>query len=167
MEGVLERYEGKSLFGGPTWKKYFFVLHEDILLMLDFPSKKQLLGQIHLKVTTFKASGGAVSRLGDEADCHNIDANEFLLDSGKLLQLRLRAPNIQEFNEWQNTFSQHIIECNRGRYDTFKVIEKENRRHRSINRYQSRIEKSGILSADRGLDQLRKRVLTPNLAVYE
>ena len=73
--------------------------------------------------------------MGEEADNYDYDAQEFLIDSGKLFQMRLKANSQQDFNEWSNAINQAIKECNRGRYDTFRVVEKENRRQRSINRY--------------------------------
>ena len=37
MEGLLEKYE-TNLFVA-SWKPYFFVLHEDILRIMDYPKK--------------------------------------------------------------------------------------------------------------------------------
>lgn len=61
MEGILHKFE-PSVFSeilGGTWRECFFVLHEDILRIMDYPQKKSLIGQIHLKITGISRTGGA------------------------------------------------------------------------------------------------------------
>ena len=46
MEGYLEKKE-ESFFGG--WKKYYFILHQEMLYQLEQKEGKPL-GQIHMQV---------------------------------------------------------------------------------------------------------------------
>ena len=70
MEGILHKYE-PGVFGeilGGTWKQCFFVLHEDIVRIMDYPSKKRLIGQMHLKITKISRVGsGTLNQVGEEA----------------------------------------------------------------------------------------------------
>ena len=46
MEGVLHKFV-PNLFSeilGGSWKPCFFILHEDILRIMDYPEKKTLIG---------------------------------------------------------------------------------------------------------------------------
>ena len=103
MEGLLEKYE-TNLFVA-SWKPYFFVLHEDILRIMDYPKKTQLLAQIHLKVSNIKrvSSQKAKSPLnflsneGERKKGGGEQQPEFQVDCGGLFELRLRAPDELKF----------------------------------------------------------------------
>tara|TARA_B110000285_G_C14600200_1_gene370317 strand:+ start:93 stop:410 length:318 start_codon:yes stop_codon:yes gene_type:complete len=104
MEGVLEKYE-TNLFVA-SWKPYFFVLHEDILRIMDYPKKTQLLAQIHLKVSNIKrfpsqkAAKSPLNFLSNEAERKKGTVEqrpEFQVDCGGLFELRLKAPDEMKF----------------------------------------------------------------------
>lgn len=111
MEGVLDKYE-TNLFVA-SWKPYFFVLHEDILRIMDYPKKTQLLAQIHLKisnikrVTSQKAAKSPLNFLGKEGERKKGEVEqlpEFQVDCGGLFELRLRAPDEVKFRQWSEAF---------------------------------------------------------------
>ena len=103
MEGILHKFE-PGVFGeilGGTWRECFFVLHEDILRIMDYPSKKRLIGQMHLKITKISKVGGG----GENANGVQQEACEFVFDCGGLFNVRVRAPSVAEYVEWSNALS--------------------------------------------------------------
>lgn len=95
MEGILERFDSTQAgyFSGGVWKKYFFVLHQDILIITDQIDHTKVLGKMHMQI----------SKIIPEEPKQ--EENEIRLHSG-LIEVRLRAANIKEKINWKNAFTQ-------------------------------------------------------------
>jgi hypothetical protein len=93
MEGTLEVFDSvsKGMFKAGGWKKYFFILHHEILVFTDVSNTNQVVGKLHM----------SVSKLLNE-DSTFIDC-ELRINSG-LIDLRLKAASIQEKVNWKNAF---------------------------------------------------------------
>jgi len=50
MEGILERFDTASagIFSAGNWKKYFFVLHQQVLLITDLTERTKVIGKMHM-----------------------------------------------------------------------------------------------------------------------
>jgi hypothetical protein len=91
MEGILEKWttsEG-GMFSGGVWKKYFFILHQQILMITDLNERTKIVGKIHM----------AVSKVLPEEK--NDQQGEFKINSG-LIEVRLKASTIKEKINWKN-----------------------------------------------------------------
>ena len=84
MEGTLEKFdESKSgiFYGSATWKPFYFILHEDVLMFTEAASNQKILGKIHMLISKI---------LRDEGSDLEIRLNTGMVD------ISLRAKNISE-----------------------------------------------------------------------
>jgi hypothetical protein len=91
MEGLLEKYDTKKggIFASGVWDKYFFILHQEILIFTDANERTKILGRLHMQV----------SKILPE-DQTFVDG-EIRIHSG-LMVIRLRAATIKEKINWKN-----------------------------------------------------------------
>jgi len=94
MEGILERFDSTTagIFSSGTWTQYFFVLHEQVLLITDLNERTKVLGKMHM----------AVSKILPEVDSQG--ENEIRLHSG-LIEVHLKAQSIKEKINWKNALT--------------------------------------------------------------
>jgi hypothetical protein len=93
MEGTLEKLDeskGGMFSGSSTWKPYYFILHEDVLMFTEVTSKHKILGKLHMQISKI---------LRDEGSDLEIRLNSGLVD------ISLRAKNISEKVEWKNALA--------------------------------------------------------------
>ena len=57
MEGVLEKldFHEKGVFKTAPWNKYYFVLHEEILMFTQLTQRSQILGKMHMAITKIQS----------------------------------------------------------------------------------------------------------------
>lgn len=74
MEGVLEKYESVpgTLYNSDVWKRYYFILHQEVLMFTEVDNKANIIGKIHMQI----------SQVRDHEE------SEFIIDSGTI-ELRL------------------------------------------------------------------------------
>ena len=50
MEGILEKYDVATggYFSYSGWKKYFFILHQEVLLITDLNDRAKIHGKLHM-----------------------------------------------------------------------------------------------------------------------
>ena len=53
MEGVLEKmdYKGGLFSGSGTYKEYYFILHEEVLMFTEINQKHVIKGKVHMQIT--------------------------------------------------------------------------------------------------------------------
>lgn len=78
------------------WKKCFFTLTQDILSFADLNDKTQILGKIHMKISTILVDDGT------------FEDGELRLNSG-LIDVRLKAASIKEKVNWKNALTKAQI----------------------------------------------------------
>ena len=94
MEGILEKFnptEG-GMFSKGNWVKYFFILHQEVLIFTDLKERTKILGKLHMQI----------SKIIPEDPTH--EECEIRLHSG-LIEVRLRAPTIKEKINWKNSLN--------------------------------------------------------------
>jgi phosphorylcholine metabolism protein LicD len=80
------------MFSGGVWKKYFFILHQEVLIFTDINQRTKIIGKVHMQI----------SKVHTE-DQTFLDG-EIRINSG-LIDVRLKAPTIKEKINWKNAFS--------------------------------------------------------------
>ena len=90
MEGILEKYDAGTggYFSYSGWNKYFFILHQEVLLIADMNDRAKIHGKLHMQISK-------VINDGVQEEC------EIRLHSG-LVEVRLRASSIKEKVDWKN-----------------------------------------------------------------
>jgi PH domain len=101
MEGYLDKKEGWS------WVRYYYILHEDVLLQLDKEGGKPM-GQIHMKVAKINPSPDKNDKL--QMSIFN-GTNEILFRTG----------TIKERVDWSNALATSQKHCIEGRYELYKT----------------------------------------------
>ena len=93
MEGPLEKFDTDSagMFSSGSWKKYFFILHERVLIICDFNERSKIVGRLHMEI----------SQVLPEKD--DQQEGEIRLHSG-LFEVRIKASSIKEKINWKNAF---------------------------------------------------------------
>ena len=53
MEGILEKFNSTEggMFTKGVWQKYFFILHQDILIFTDVKERNKILGKLHMQIS--------------------------------------------------------------------------------------------------------------------
>lgn len=100
MESYLDKKEG--FFAG--WVKYFFILHEDVLMQLDKEGGKPM-GSIHMRIAKIQP-----------------DPKDKLVIKvfNGTNEIYLRTKNIKEQVDWYNALTNTQKNCNEGRYHQYK-----------------------------------------------
>lgn len=81
------------MFSGGIWKKYFFILHQEVLIFTEINERSKIKGKIHMHI----------SKIINE-DQSFLDG-EIRIHSG-LIDVRLKAPTIKEKINWKNALGQ-------------------------------------------------------------
>ena len=91
MEGPLERFDtdNAGMFSSGNWKKYFFILHERVLIITDINERSKVVGRLHMEISKI---------LPEKDECQE---GEIRMHSG-LIEVRLKAASIKEKINWKN-----------------------------------------------------------------
>ena len=94
MEGILEKYDTSEagMFSKGVWKKYFFILHQDVLMLTDLNDRATIIGRMHMTITKVLPE-----------DQTYLDG-EIRVNSG-LFDVRLKASSIKEKVAWKEALS--------------------------------------------------------------
>ena len=79
------------MFSSGSWRKFFFVLHERILIVCDFKDHSKVIGRLHMEISK------VLPEKDDQLE------GEIRLNNG-LQDVRLKASTIKEKINWKNAF---------------------------------------------------------------
>jgi hypothetical protein len=108
MEGILEKFDSKEggMFSAGVWRKYFFILHQDVLIFTDINERAKIVGKMHMQI----------SKIIPE-DQTSLDG-EIRMNSG-LIDVRLKASTIKEKINWKNALIAAQKKSSNDRYSAF------------------------------------------------